>query len=117
MGRCGRREAEVDDRLRRGVFVGLYKVVKGGLAASVPGYGLKEMEAFLGFQRRAEIRDGGTSIVEYERYVQTRDGSILDEIAAYNEEDCHAILALRDWLLERRHQPPRRSGPFPLPAP
>ena len=42
-------------------------MLRGGLAASVPGYGLKEMEAFLSFGRRAEIKDGGTSIVEYER--------------------------------------------------
>jgi uncharacterized protein len=117
MGRYGTREAEVDDLLRRGVFVDLYKVVKGGLAASVPGYGLKEMEAFLDFQRQAEIKDGGTSIVEYERYVQSRDRSILDAIAAYNEEDCHATLALRDWLLERRGEALERFGRFPLPEP
>ena len=36
-------------------------------APRVPGYGLKEMEAFLDFTRSAPIRDGGTSIVEYER--------------------------------------------------
>jgi uncharacterized protein len=117
MGRYGTREAEVDDLLRRGVFVDLYKVVKGGLVASVPGYGLKEIEAFLGFDRRAQIKDGGASIVEYERYVQTRDRSILDTIAAYNEEDCLATLALRDWLLERRAEALARFGPFPLPEP
>jgi uncharacterized protein len=117
MGRYATREAEVDDLLRRGVFVDLYKVVKGGLMASVPGYGLKEIEAFLGFDRHAEIKDGGTSIVEYERYVQTRDRSILDTIAAYNEEDCLATLALRDWLLERRAEALAQFGPFPLPEP
>jgi uncharacterized protein len=117
MGRYGTREAEVDDLLRRGVFVDLYKVVKGGLVASVPGYGLKEIEAFLGFRRDAEIRDGGTSIVEYERFVQTRDRSILDTIAAYNEEDCLATLALRDWLLVRRAEALATFGPFPLPEP
>ena len=53
------------------MFVDLYKVIRGGLQASVPGYGLKEMEAFLDFRRQAEIKDGGASIVEYERYVQT----------------------------------------------
>jgi predicted RecB family nuclease len=115
MGRYGTREAEVDDLLRRGVFVDLYKVVKGGLVASVPGYGLKEIEAFLGFGRRAEIKDGATSIIEYERYVQTRDPSILDTIAAYNEEDCLATLALRDWLLARREEALATFGPFPLP--
>jgi Ni2+-binding GTPase involved in maturation of urease and hydrogenase len=117
MGRYGTREAEVDDLLRRGVFVDLYKVVKGGLAASVPGYGLKEIEAFLGFRRDAEIKDGGTSIVEYERYVQTRDRSILETIAAYNEEDCLATLALRDWLLDLRVEALARFGPFPQPEP
>ena len=117
MGRYGTREAEVDDLLRRGVFVDLYKVVRGGLIASVPGYGLKEMEAFLDFRRHAEIRDGGTSIVEYERYVQSGDRSILDSIAAYNEEDCIATLALRDWLLARRDEALATFGPFPLPEP
>ncbi len=45
MGRYGTREAELDDLLRRGVFVDLYKVVRNGLRASRPGYGLKELEA------------------------------------------------------------------------
>jgi predicted RecB family nuclease len=116
MGRYGTREAEVDDLLRRGVFVDLLKAVRG-LAASVPSYGLKEMEAFFDFARAAPIRDGGTSIVEYERYVQTHDRSILDAIAAYNEEDCAATRALRDWLLERRAEALARFGPFPLPEP
>ena len=116
MGRYGTREAEVDDLLRRGVFVDLLKVVRG-LAASVPGYGLKEMEAFLDFTRSAPIRDGGTSIVEYERYMQTRDQSILDAIAAYNEEDCVATRVLRDWLLERRAEALAQFGPFPPPEP
>ena len=113
MGRYGTREAEVDDLLRRGVLVDLLKVVRGGLAASVPNYGLKELEVFLDFERTAPIRDGGTSIVEYERYMQTRDRTILDAIALYNREDCVATRLLRDWLLERRTE----SGPIPPPEP
>ncbi len=112
-GRYGTREAEVDDLLRRGILVDLLKVVHGGLQASVPNYGLKEMEAFLDFRRQAEVRDGGTSIVEYERYMQTRDQAILDAIAAYNREDCIATRVLRDWLLERRAEALAAFGPFP----
>ncbi len=113
MGRYGTREAAVDDLLRRGILVDLYKVVRGGLVASVPGYGLKELEAFLPFERTAEIRDGGTSIVEHEQYIQTRDPAILDGIALYNEEDCVATRLLRDWLLDLREE----AGPIPPPEP
>jgi predicted RecB family nuclease len=116
-GRYGTREAEVDDLLRRGVLCDLYKVVRGGLQASVPGYGLKELEVFLPFERRGSIADGGTSIIEYERYMQTRDGAILGSIAFYNEEDCIATRVLRDWLLERRAEALARFGPFPPPEP
>jgi uncharacterized protein len=115
--RYGTREAEVDDLLRRGVLVDLLKVVRGGLQASVPSYGLKEMEVFLDFPRLAEIRDGGTSIVEYERFMQTRDPAILESIAAYNREDCIATRLLRDWLLDRRAEALERFGPFPAPEP
>ena len=115
MGRYGTREAELDDLLRREVFVDLYKVVKGGLRISRPGYGLKEVEHLLRFERSAEIREGGTSIVEFERWMVERDDAILAEIAAYNLEDCIATRVLRDWLLERRAEALERFGPFPLP--
>lgn len=117
MGRYGTREAELDDLLRRGVFVDLFKVVRNGLRASRPGYGLKEMESFLDFHRQAEVRDGGTSIVMFEEWMQTREQTLLDEIAAYNEEDCVATLLLRDWLLERRAEALHQFGPFPTPEP
>ena len=116
-GRFESREHEVDELLRREVLVDLLKVVRKGVAASVPRYGLKEMEAFLEFERTAEIRDGGSSVVEYQRFVETGDRSILDEIAHYNEEDCVATLILRDWLLERRAEALARFGDFPLPEP
>ena len=77
MGRYGTREAELDDLLRRGVFVDLSRVVRNGIRASRPGYGLKELEAFLDFARRAEVKDGGTSIVVFEQWMQTRDDALL----------------------------------------
>jgi uncharacterized protein len=117
MGRYGTRETELDDLLRREVFVDLYRVVKGGLRISRPGYGLKEIEHLLGFERTAEIREGATSIVEFERWMVERDDAILAEIAAYNREDCIATRVLRDWLLERRAEALARFGPFPPPEP
>ncbi len=117
MGRYGTREAELDDLLRRGVFVDLLRVVRNGIRASRPGYGLKELESFLDFDRHAEVKDGGTSIVIFERWMQSRDPALLRQIEAYNEEDCLATLLLRDWLLERRAEALAEFGPFPLPEP
>jgi predicted RecB family nuclease len=117
MGQYGTREEELDDLLRRGVFVDLYKVVRGGLRVSRPGYGLKELEAFLPLRREAEIKEGGASIVAFEEWMLTRDDAILDAIAAYNREDCLATRLLRDWLLERRQEALDTFGPFPPPEP
>jgi predicted RecB family nuclease len=113
MGRYGTREDEVDDLLRRGVFVDLLAVVRNGIRASRPGYGLKEMEVFLDFERRAEVKDGGTSIVVFERWMQTHDPELLRQIDEYNEEDCIATLLLRDWLLGLKRDALAQYGPFP----
>ncbi|MDP9285031.1 MAG: TM0106 family RecB-like putative nuclease, partial [Actinomycetota bacterium] len=117
MGRYGTREAELDDLLRRGVFVDLLKVVRNGLRASRPGYGLKEMETFLDFDREAEIKEGGASIIAFEQWMQTHDDELLRQIDEYNEEDCIATLLLRDWLLTLRDRALAEFGPFPLPEP
>jgi predicted RecB family nuclease len=117
MGKYGAREEELDNLLRREVFIDLFKVVRGGLRISRPGYGLKELEAFLPLERDAEIKEGGASIVAFEEWMVTRDQAILDAIAAYNREDCIATRLLRDWLLQRREQALDEFGPFPEPEP
>src|SRR5712691_6225264 len=106
----GTREDELDDLLRDEVFVDLYKVVSQGLRISHPRYGLKQVETFY-FVRHADLRTGDDSIVLYEDWLEHHEPRILDEIAAYNEEDCVSTLQLRDWLL------PLRPGEAPRPEP
>jgi predicted RecB family nuclease len=117
MGQYGTREQELDDLLRRGVFVDLFKVVRGGLRVSRQGYGLKELEVFLPLVREAEIKEGGASIVAFEGWMVKRDPATLDAIAAYNREDCIATRLLRDWLVDRRQEALAAFGPFPVTAP
>jgi RNase H-like protein/AAA domain-containing protein len=102
MGVYATREDEVDDLLRHEVFVDLHTVVRQGLRAGVGSYSLKEVEALAGFVRQADLRSGTDAVLAYERYMDTRDGALLDGIAAYNDEDCRATLALRDWLVAHR---------------
>src|SRR5207302_1951282 len=63
---------------------------------------LKEVEALAEFVRRADLRSGTRAVLTYERWIDTRDDTLLDKIAAYNDEDCRATLALRDWLVAHR---------------
>src|SRR5947199_2080244 len=102
MGAYATREDAVDDLLRRKVLVNLHTVVRQGLRAGVASYSLKEVEALAEFVRRAELRSGTRAVLAYERWMETRDAALLAGIAAYNEEDCRATLALRDWLVAQR---------------
>ncbi|HYX84280.1 MAG TPA: TM0106 family RecB-like putative nuclease [Gaiellales bacterium] len=101
MGEHATREAEVDDLLRREILVDLFQVVRQGLRAGVPSYSLKEVEQFF-FTRTAKVTSGDDAVLSFERYLQTGDTSLLDDVEAYNEEDCLATLELRDWLLAQR---------------
>jgi uncharacterized protein len=117
MGQYGTREREVDDLLRRDVLVDLYAVVRNAVRVSQPAYSIKNLEVSLPIERETEIKEGGASIVMFEEWMRTRDESILEEIAAYNEEDCRATLLLRDWLLERKAEAIVEFGPIPAPPP
>ena len=79
----GTREAQVNDLLRQGKLVDLYKVVKEALRVS------------------GEVRTAGASIVQYERWRETGDPAILEAIARCNEDDCRSTQLLRDRLLGR----------------
>ena len=101
-GRYATREAEVDRLLRGNVLVDLYRVVRQGVRVSQEGYGLKKLEPLYLAPREGEIKDGGSSIVVYEDWIESRDPALLEDIRAYNEIDCISTLGLRDWLEERR---------------
>ena len=97
------REEELDDLLRRDVFVDLYRVVRQTLRTSHEGYSLKDVRQFFMEDAGAgTVATAGDSIVEFERWRQTGDDTILDPIERYNEEDCVSTLELRDWLLLRK---------------
>ena len=101
-GEWGTREEEVDELLRREVFVDLFRVVVDSLRISYEGYGLKNVERFFMPERTEDVSAGDDSIIVFEQWLESRDDELLHAIERYNEFDCRATLALRDWLLERR---------------
>ncbi len=98
------RENEVDDLLRGEVLVDLFPVVRQAVAISEDGYGLKKLERFYDLERATDVKKGDQSIVMFERWIAEHDQRILDDIEAYNRDDCRSTYLLREWLLERRRE-------------
>ncbi len=105
-GRYGTRETEVDQLLRGGVFVDLYRAVRQGIRASVESYSIKKLEPLYGFKRVIDLRDAGDSIVQFETWLELGEGQkrdeVLREIEGYNRDDCVSTLLLRNWLEDQR---------------
>jgi uncharacterized protein len=110
MGTYATREAEIDRLLRGEVFVDLYRVVRQGVRISQESYGLKMLEPLYMPARHGEIKQGGDSIVAYERWLDSHDPAILDQIVDYNADDCRSTWKLRDWLEERRRELAASTG-------
>ncbi len=98
----GTREAQVDNLLRDGKLVDLYKVVREALLVSEPSYSLKNLEVFYMPPRAGGVTSANASIVTYERWLELKDDRLLEEIRQYNEVDCISTLKLRDWVLKLR---------------
>ena len=103
------REDEVDRLLRGRVLVDLYRVVRQGIRASVESYSIKRLEPLYGLRREVNLKDAGSSIVEFEAWLgrgATADGlvgdEILREIEGYNRDDVLSTWRLREWLERRR---------------
>lgn len=92
-------EGAIDQLQRERRFVDLYKVVSGGLIASEPGYSIKDLEVFYREKREGDVATAGASVVFYERWRDTGEDALLDEILDYNRTDCISTQELRDWLV------------------
>lgn len=99
-------EAFLDRLLRERRFVDLFAVVRGALIGSEANYSIKSMEAFYGRKRDGEVKTAGGSVVAYERWRETGEQLILDEIEDYNRIDCISTEELRDWLVSIRPAAP-----------
>jgi len=114
MGRFATREDEVDDLFRLGVFVDLYRVVRQGVQAGVENYSIKRLEPLCGYRRQVDLREATENLIAFEAALE--DGTAAGDaarqrvVAGYNEDDCRATLALRDWLEERRLDLAERLG-------
>ncbi len=95
-------EAALAEMVATGFFVDLYPVVRNAFQVGTESYGLKDLERLTAYRRGHEIDQGSAAVVEYEKFMVSPDATILERIAAYNEDDVRATSALRDWLVGER---------------
>jgi predicted RecB family nuclease len=114
MGRFATREDEVDELFRLGVFVDLYRVVRQGLQAGVESYSIKRLEPLCGYSRVVRLRDATEALISFEAALDSGSSAsevaLQEVVAGYNEDDCRATLALRDWLESLRPELAEKIG-------
>ncbi|MFZ0798092.1 MAG: TM0106 family RecB-like putative nuclease [Terriglobales bacterium] len=114
-GRHGTCVDEVDELLRGGIFVDLFRAVRQGIRASVESYSIKSLEPLYDFTRTVALRDANVALQSFEAAMAIGDGQegsvdLLKTIEGYNRDDCRSALRLRDWLEERRKELEAKSG-------
>ena len=89
----------VQDRIRDSL-VDLYRVATDSFAFPVPKEGLKDIAGSLGFRWRNPEANGFLTMIKYEQYLNSGsiDTALRDEILTYNEDDCRALMFIKDWL-------------------
>ena len=122
MGRYATREDEVDQMLRAGLFVDLYRVVRGGLRAGVESYSIKALEQFYDFNRRVQLNEANSALFAMSRLLEFGDGDAIDDahqeaVAGYNRDDCASARHLRQWLEDIRGQLVREGAVIERPVP
>ena len=110
MGKYGTRESEVDDLLRNGVFLDLYRVVRQGLRIGAPSYSLKKVEKLYLQTRDGDVQNAAASIVYYAQWLESgepadwSESPILKKIRDYNEVDCESTWQLACWLRAQQQE-------------
>jgi predicted RecB family nuclease len=113
---------EIDELLRAGVLVDLYRIVKQGLRASVESYSIKKLEPLYDFKRATPLRDSVLALQTFEAALALGDAheanaELLARIESYNRDDCLSAWRLRVWLEDRRTELQDRTGKaLPRPA-
>ena len=113
-GRHGTCVDEVDELLRAGIFVDLYRVVRQSLRASVESYSIKKIEPLYEFSRAVPLRAANVALSTFEAALalgrQREIETLLKTIKGYNQDDCVSTLRLRQWLEALRTEHEASTG-------
>jgi predicted RecB family nuclease len=75
-----------------------FDVIKSKTDWPLYSYSVKSIAQFLGFAWRDVNPSGAASIEWFNEYIKTQDPEKLQRILDYNEDDCKAMLVIKDGL-------------------
>ncbi len=78
--------------------IDLYQLVCKNTDWPLSSYSIKDLATYLGFSWRDETPSGALSIQWFNQYLETKDAKDLKRILEYNEDDCKAMMVLKDEL-------------------
>lgn len=79
-------------------MVDLKDIVADHLVFPLPFYSLKSIGKFLGFTWEGDVHSGGESVTAFDKWLETKERSILEAIIQYNREDVRATAFLLTWI-------------------
>ena len=94
----------VDDLLRNGVFIDLYKVVRQGLLVGEGSYSIKKIERLYRPARDGDVSTSMGSVIAYADWMKSGEpddwesSELLRAIRDYNKDDCDSTWELAEWL-------------------
>ena len=80
--------------------VDIFSEFTNTVALPAESYGLKDVAKYLGYEWHSPQYDGMWAMLRYTEYLDSRDIDIRKEILTYNEDDCRAVMHVKDWLVE-----------------
>jgi predicted RecB family nuclease len=106
---------EVDQLLRAGIFIDLYRVVRQGVRVSVESYSIKKLEPLYGLTRAVSARDSVLALQTFAAAMamgEAKDSKaeLLGAVESYNRDDCLSAWQLRNWLEDRRNELEEKTG-------
>ncbi|WP_367607867.1 TM0106 family RecB-like putative nuclease [Legionella sp. W05-934-2] len=79
-------------------LVDLLKTTRDSFIFPVYFYSIKDIAKYLGFSWQHEKAGGAQSVFWYEKWLETKDRTILQDIIDYNEDDVRATEFMHQWL-------------------
>ncbi|AFZ47828.1 RecB family nuclease, putative [Cyanobacterium stanieri PCC 7202] len=89
-------------------FIDVHKFVTQNYLLPIESYSLKSLGKWLNFQWRippdydANNLGGDQCVVWYDKWLNTGDRTYLGYILMYNEDDCQATFAVKNWLVKQQ---------------